>query len=145
MLPEFPLILTGDTIPEPDRDNDIRFISTIDGTCWTCLQKYSALKELFKKIESLESNISCLVYITKAIDYDYVSAPLELFQFFYPVYIDRYCDIYTLNDLDRNIDGFLLDEDNRLLWAGAIPHSPYEMKKFIRIIRKHSNVSRSHA
>jgi hypothetical protein len=135
--PELPLILIGDTITEP-KLNDIRFISMIDGTCWTCLDNYSKLKEVFKQIEKSGFDVSNLVYI-RALDYEEVSVTLALFQFFYPVYIDRYWNIYALNDLDANTECFLVDNDNRLLWAGTIPRSTSQLESFLRIIHKNSN------
>ena len=45
IYPELPLFFIGNTIPEPEW-NDFRFISMIDGNCWTCLTNYSVLKEV---------------------------------------------------------------------------------------------------
>ena len=137
IYPELPLIFLGDTIPEPVR-KDLRFVSMIDGTCWTCLANYSALKEVFDQIQALGfgSSVSSLIYI-EALDYQEVSAPLALFGFFYPVYIDRYCKIYSQNNLDGKIGSLLIDKDDRVLWAGSIPRAPSEIKKFFKVVRKY--------
>lgn len=135
-FPELPLLLVGDTIPEPV-PNRLKFISMVDGTCWSCMGDYTALKEVFSQIQKESLDISYFTYI-KALDYEEVATTLALFGFFYPIYIDRYSEIYTINRLDGNIKSLLVDKDNRLLWAGNIPHSSSEMKKFLRIIRKNS-------
>lgn len=137
IYPELPLVLIGDTIPEPN-PKDIRLIVTINGTCWTCMQDYSALKTVFSQIETHGLSVSYLIYI-KAFDYEEVAASLALFQFFYPVYIDYYDEIHTLNNLDQNIQCLLADKDDRQLWTGAIPRSSSEMKKFLKVIQQIGN------
>lgn len=140
VLPELPLILMGDTISEPEFYDGIRFISMIDGTCWMCMGDYSRLKDVFKQIEKKGFDIYNSVYI-KAFDYEAISAPLAFSQFFYPVFIDQYWDIYTLNNFETNIECLLVDNENLLLWAGSIPRSTYQVKKILKIIRRNHQTS----
>ena len=90
ILPDdIPLIFRGDTIQKAE--SDFKIITTINGSCWTCLQDFIQWNKIIPEIKKINNKIELSFYV-KAWNYESVKDILTLFKFDHPIYVDKKTD-----------------------------------------------------